>query len=561
MRAGDVTVREIHAAAATASDAATLSGAASASPLMSVVIPCYNHAQFLADAIESVRGQTHDRVETIVVDDGSTDETAVVAARYPDVRYVRQENQGLAGARNTGLRHARGDYLVFLDADDRLLPDALAAGLACLAVHPHAVFTSGHYRYVKRDGSLKVYPPLPMDDDDSYRAFLRKNYILMHATVMYRREPLERVGGFDPALRACEDYDLYLRMSREFPVCRHDTIVAEYRRHGANMSRDATMMLDAVLAVLDKQVVHVRGDRARSAAIRIGRRRWRELYDEKLLEQLRAEPRRLRNPRAALRGAMAMMRFGLKLAARRFGARVRQVAYYLQRRLTAPRVGHVNLGDLRRVTPISTCFGYDRGRPVDRYYIERFLAAQAHDVRGRVLEIGDNAYTLRFGGDRVTASDVLHVQAGNPRATFVGDLANANHLPSDAFDCVVLTQTLHIIYDVRAALATLRRVLKAGGVLLATFPGISHVDQGEWGGTWSWGFTLYSARRLFEEFFPPAALTMETHGNVLAAIAFLHGLAVEDLRTDELDHRDPHYQVVITVRAVKPSAADEPASA
>src|SRR5437867_552274 len=122
-----------------------------------------------------------------------------------------------------------------------------------------------------------------------------------------------------------------------------------------------------------------------------------------------------------------------------------------------PSVGRVRFGDLRRCTPISRDFGFDRGLPVDRYFIERFLARHAQDIRGRVLEIGDNTYTRRFGGDRVVVSDVLHVSEGNPLATFVGDLTMADHIPSEAFDCIIVTQTLQLIYDVPAALATLCR--------------------------------------------------------------------------------------------------------
>jgi SAM-dependent methyltransferase len=219
-----------------------------------------------------------------------------------------------------------------------------------------------------------------------------------------------------------------------------------------------------------------------------------------------------------------------------------------------PPVGGVRFGGLRRVTPISHRFGYDRGRPIDRYYIEGFLAQHADDVRGRVLEIGDDSYTRRFGGDRVTLRDVLHVTEGNPYATIVGDLTCADHIPSDAFDCVILTQTLHLIYDVRAALNTLHRILKPGGVLLATFPGISQIDHYDWGGTWYWAFTTRSAQRLFAEAFPAENVAVEAHGNVLAAIAFLHGLAVEEMRPEELDYCDPDYEVLITLRAVKPQS-------
>lgn len=152
----------------------------------------------------------------------------------------------------------------------------------------------------------------------------------------------------------------------------------------------------------------------------------------------------------------------------------------------------------------------------------------------------------------MTESDVLHVREGDPRATLTGDLTHAEHIPSDAFDCIILTQTLQYIYDVRSALETIYRILKPGGTLLATVPGVSQIDRGELGQTWCWGFTAISARKLFEEVFPPSAVVVETYGNVLVAIAFLHGLAVSELSREELDFQDPHYQILISVRAAKP---------
>jgi SAM-dependent methyltransferase len=219
-----------------------------------------------------------------------------------------------------------------------------------------------------------------------------------------------------------------------------------------------------------------------------------------------------------------------------------------------PPVGWVRFGSLRRVTPISRHFGFDRGLPIDRYYIENFLAKYADDIQGRVLEIGDDNYTRRFGGDRVTIRDVLHVKEGNTQATFVGDLSCANDIPSDTFDCFILTQTLHLIYDVRAALQTTYRILKPGGVVLATFPGISQVSHDQWCDYWYWTFTSRSSRRLFEEVFPRGTIQVKTSGNVLAAIAFLQGLATEELRQEELDFHDEKYEVLITVRAMKPLA-------
>jgi SAM-dependent methyltransferase len=219
-----------------------------------------------------------------------------------------------------------------------------------------------------------------------------------------------------------------------------------------------------------------------------------------------------------------------------------------------PPVGLVRFGSFRQLSPISSVWGTDRGSPVDRYYIERFLAASAQDVRGHVLEIGTNDYTRMFGGDRVARSDVLHVSESNPRVTIIGDLTRPDQLPSDSFDCIILTQTLQFIYDVPAALETVRRALKPGGVALVTIPGIANIsryDMDRWGHYWS--FTTLSARRLFEAVFPSECVRVEAHGNVLASIAFLHGLAAEELRREELDHVDPDYELLITVRAEKSS--------
>ena len=210
-----------------------------------------------------------------------------------------------------------------------------------------------------------------------------------------------------------------------------------------------------------------------------------------------------------------------------------------------------DLGDLRRVDPVSRSFGYDRGRPVDRHYIEAFLTRHSRDIRGRVLEIGDATYTRRFGGGAVTRSDVLHIREGDPNATIFGDLVDAGHIPSDAFDCALITQTLHLIYDTAAAVRTLYRILKPGGVLLATFPGVSPISSYEWEASWSWGFTARSARALAQACFEPDRIEVEACGNLLAMIAFLEGLAAEELSPAELDHRDPDCDFLLTLRAVR----------
>lgn len=217
-----------------------------------------------------------------------------------------------------------------------------------------------------------------------------------------------------------------------------------------------------------------------------------------------------------------------------------------------PPLGMTRWGELRRLQPISSCWGLDRGQPIDRYYIENFMARYSPDIRGRVLAIGDHFYTRKYGGDRVTQSDVLHVEAGNPEATIVGDLTDAPHIPSNSFDCFILTQTLQLIYEVQLALQTAYRILKPGGVLLVTIPGITPLNDHEWNQCWCWSFTTLSAQRLFAEQFPAENIEIASFGNVLAATAFLQGLAVQEVQTAELDYCDPGYPVTITIRAVKP---------
>lgn len=221
-----------------------------------------------------------------------------------------------------------------------------------------------------------------------------------------------------------------------------------------------------------------------------------------------------------------------------------------------PPVGEVDFGDLRILEPVSREFGYDRGMPIDRYYIERFLDANRDVIGGRVLEIGDDEYTRRFGGARVSRSDVLHVSEGNPKATLVGDLASGVQVTSDCFDCIIFTQTLQFIFEHQAALATLYRILKPGGTLLATVPGITKVPQDRWGELCAWSYTRLSVQRLFSEAFPDSSFNVESKGNVLAATAFLYGLAARELSAEELEYADPLYQVLISVRASKPGVCD-----
>ena len=226
--------------------------------------------------------------------------------------------------------------------------------------------------------------------------------------------------------------------------------------------------------------------------------------------------------------------------------RQRPALYHLLHRARRP----VWLGSLRRTSPISDVWGFNRGTPVDRYYIEHFLRSNRSVIRGRVLEIKDSSYSKRYGGG-VDRFDVLDIDSSNPHATIVADLAAADNVPSDTFDCFILTQTLQLIYDTRAALWHAHRILRPGGVLLATVPSLSRMvaEPGIRGDYWR--FTIDSCAMLFGEPFQAENVSVKSYGNVLTAIAFLTGLAYEELSRRELETFDEHFPVVVAVAAVK----------
>lgn len=271
--------------------------------LVSVIIPCFRQAHFLAEAIESALAQTHPHVEVIVVDDGSPDDTAAVAARYQAVRYLRQSNQGLARARNAGFARSTGEYVVFLDADDRLLPEAVAVNCDQLESRPDCAFVAGHYRFVDANGILLDEWEAEPVESDPYLHLLKRNYIGNPATVMFRREAVRAVGGFRAWPTGAEDYDMYLRVTRLFPVCRHGRLIVEYRRHGRAMSDNPVLMLIGTLRALRAQRRHVRREPVYLAAYPEGIQNWRDHYLNRTIEYVR---RTLRSPGQRRRALSAL---------------------------------------------------------------------------------------------------------------------------------------------------------------------------------------------------------------------------------------------------------------
>jgi len=218
-----------------------------------------------------------------------------------------------------------------------------------------------------------------------------------------------------------------------------------------------------------------------------------------------------------------------------------------------PRVGSIDWGDFDTTRPINSNWGYERGTPIDRYYINGFLQKNTGDIRGRVLEVADNEYTRTFGGARVEKSDILYPTTENSGATIIADLTIPGQVTDELFDCIICTQTLQFVFDVRVAIASLFRFLKPGGVLLLTVPGITKIspeDRDRSGDYWR--FTAESLHRLLAAEFPEETVTVETHGNIKSSLGLLHGISADEIPEIELDQSDDHYQLLVSARAVRP---------
>ncbi len=259
---------------------------------VSVVIPCYNGARYLREGIESVFEQTRPPEQVIVVDDGSTDDSAEIAASIACVQVIRQPNRGACLARNAGLARATGEFVVFHDADDRLLPHALEIGLDAHASHPGCAFVFGFNRTILADGSAKAEPARAPVNDASYLRTLEGETLVPPGAAMFRRLAVEAVGGFRDGTFPTEDYDLYLRISREAPIRCHNQVVAEYRAHGGNATSGGSVRtLRSVLRVLEDQRDFVRGRSELEQALERGRRHWGRVFGPRIafeaVEQLR----------------------------------------------------------------------------------------------------------------------------------------------------------------------------------------------------------------------------------------------------------------------------------
>jgi glycosyltransferase involved in cell wall biosynthesis len=532
----------------------------STTPLVSVVAIFLNAERFLDEAVQSVLAQTYPHWELLLVDDGSSDRSSAIARGYTErephrVRYLEHpghRNQGMSASRELGLQQSRGEYLALLDSDDVWLPEKLERQVAILEAHPQVGLLFGAPLYWfgwtgkaedrQRDYVIDLKLPADRiyDPPSLLLPFLQRAAPTpCPSDVLVRRTAALSVGGFEAHFvgvnMVYEDQAFFSKLLLHGPTFASSQTWDRYRQHPESCYA----------------VSKATGGRERARHYFL---KWFRGYLQNqgqtrgpVWETVHAELWPFGLTARAVESVRRIARATLPKGVRSWvGARV-------------PGLGgssaqhRVRFGSLRRLTPVSRRFGWDRGGlPVDRYYIERFLEQNARDIAGHVLEVRDDAYTRKFGGSKVTRVDVLHPTTDNEKATIVADLTSADHVPGDTFDCIVLTQVLPFVPDVQAAVRTLHRILRPGGIVLATVPGISQIvryDMDRWGDYWR--FTSLSARRLFECGFPEGEVRVEAHGNVLAATAFLQGLSSRDLRPKELDYRDPDYEVLITVRAVK----------
>jgi len=496
-----------------------------AQPLVSVVLPCFNQGQYLPDAISSILSQTYRNFEIVLIDDGSTDQTREVASRYDKVRYVYQKNSGLPAARNVGTRESAGLFLVYLDADDVLTPNALEIGVNDLLAHPECAFVSGDHRLVGPDlRPLFKFRARPVQRDH-YLALLRGNYIGMHATVMYRREVVQQAGGFDESLAACEDYNLYLRIARNYPVRCHGNIVADYRQHGTNMSRNPDFMLQWILKVHRAEYPYVKGDPDRERAYAEGDKYMREYYGDQILRHLCARFRMSPADFGSIRSLASVawnypfLKVSLTGAKEKLGYVLDGVRHVLRRSTVWPPVGKVRFGALRNTFPINAENG--KLQSIVNWYSDHWIERHQQHLVGQVLRLGSG-----LGLDALSGID------------------------SEAYDSVVCMLQLQYAYDLDWVIREIRRVMKPSGVLLATLPGVT-TTQGRPDEDDFWRFTTVSARKLFETQFQPCSVEIEALGNVLTAVGALHAVAASEFSKQELETVGPQHPVVIAVRVTK----------
>ena len=494
---------------------------------IAAVITCRDLGRTVVEALDSVERQTRPASEIVVVDDASTDiYTRQVLARLErdGTGVVRAGGGGASAARNLGVRLTSAEYIVWLDADDTLERGYFEAAGARLDAEADLDFVSCALRAF--GAASYVWKPSPPTFVEAV-----SDGGVPHASTMVRRWLWEQIGGFDEELPSFELLDFWASaIERGFRGVILDEPLLNYRVRPHSGYR-RSILPETYLARLRHFYAKHRGVV--------------ELHGLALVEGKETFLLGQRDYRQTLESRVASLEAEL--------ARLQQEIAETSQRLQSSGASRVDWGDLRRVQPLSQQWGRDRGTSIDRHYIERFLATYRADVRGRVLEVRDQAYTQRFGGDAVVSRDVIDLDPSNPAATIIADLRRADAIPAGTYDCIILTQTLHLIDNMAAVLAECERILRPGGVLLVTAPSVIRVDDQAGPDGDFWRLTEASARKLFADVFPVDAFDVHAYGNVMACAAFLYGISVEEMAQGDLYHVDATFPLVIAIRAVKPN--------
>jgi peptidoglycan/xylan/chitin deacetylase (PgdA/CDA1 family)/SAM-dependent methyltransferase len=410
---------------------------------------------------------------------------------------------------------------MYLDAGDAILPDYHEQALRVLEASPQIDIVTSPIQWLGPGSARQTTAPHAV-----HLAGLLGRTDAIHDASVFRREAWAAAGGFDETLPSLECFDLWLRILSRDRRCEllARPMLVRAVREDALYRRDWESELESFDRILGKHAALFTTHVADA------------LYSREMV-LIDLGPRYL--AAVARRDEAVTEIEGLKASSAEL---LRQY----------PDIGGVDLGDLDRRTPVSREWGYERGTPIDRYYIERFLEKHSSDIKGRVLEVQEADYTRKFGTSRVERSDVLDLDPANARATIIADLRSAGNIPPDTFDCIILTQTVHVIDDMRAVFGECARILKPGGVLLTTLPSASRVclEYGHDGDFWR--VTEAGARQLLDGIFPSDLLAVESHGNVLVNAAFLYGLGCHELRIDDFEAADPYFPLIISVRAMKP---------
>ena len=493
--------------------------------LVSVIIPCYNQAQFLDEAIESALAQSYHRVEVIVVDDGSTDDTAAVAARYPDVRYIHQANRD-------SLPHATR---AFATVGEAILPSSTpmiccsrqrsrVAGTGCVRIRITRSFrgTTDLGARAACASRLACTPPNPTPMGQCSGATISP--CTAASCIAVQQSPT-----LMDSIRRCGPVRTMTSISA-LPDCSHSAAQRRGRgiwRHGANMTRDAALMLQSAEAVLWKQRAYVVDHPHYRRAYAIGLRFWRDLYGAQLMQSILSDLRSHQWCRAARRFGVLMHHGPLGIATRMPYRILWRCARTLRSRWrfrSGRRVHEIDFGALRSVTPVSREFGFDRGQPVDRYYIERFLAKCADYIRGRALEVGDDATRARSAAQTSPRATCCMSRTATQRRRSWP----ISHMPNK---CPPMPSTVSCSH---------RRCISSTICLPQLGPSIARCilvasssppfrdqpdQQRSMEGVVIWSLTPLSTKRLFAEVFGDGNIAIGVHGNVLVRRLFLAGIS------------------------------------